>query len=87
MLVGGRKVAGILAESSEGRVVLGDRRQREPDARTAAGRRRADRADVAPVESGAADQTARALLAAILLRLERAYDPWVDRARGTAASG
>ena len=75
VLVGGRKVAGILAESSEGRVVLGigvNANQVETELpagtqtpptslRLAAGR---------PIERAP-------LLAALLLELERAYDAWV----------
>jgi BirA family transcriptional regulator, biotin operon repressor / biotin---[acetyl-CoA-carboxylase] ligase len=82
VLIGGRKVAGILAESSEGRVVLGigvnvnqTREQLPADAQTEPTSLR--------VELG--EQTSRAqLLAAILLRLEHAYDAWI--ARGTSAS-
>jgi BirA family transcriptional regulator, biotin operon repressor / biotin---[acetyl-CoA-carboxylase] ligase len=82
VFVDGRKVAGILAESSDGRVVLGvgvNANQTEeelpPDTQTpptslrVAGGRAVDRAP---------------LLAAILLELERAYEAWVT---DTAASG
>jgi BirA family transcriptional regulator, biotin operon repressor / biotin---[acetyl-CoA-carboxylase] ligase len=82
VLVGGRKTAGILAESSEGRVVLGigvnvnqtaeelpRDAQTEPTSLRVEVGDRVDRAD---------------LLAAILLRLERSYDRWVS---GTSASG
>jgi BirA family transcriptional regulator, biotin operon repressor / biotin---[acetyl-CoA-carboxylase] ligase len=82
ILIGGRKVAGILAESSEGRVVLGigvNANQRETelpaDAQTEPTSlrlelgRRVDRAE---------------LLAAILARLEPAYDRWLT---GSARSG
>jgi BirA family transcriptional regulator, biotin operon repressor / biotin---[acetyl-CoA-carboxylase] ligase len=83
VLVDGRKVAGILAESSEGRVVLGigvnanqtedelpGETQTPPSSlRVHAGRK---------VDRGS-------LLAAILAELERAYDAWVLSA--TAASG
>jgi BirA family biotin operon repressor/biotin-[acetyl-CoA-carboxylase] ligase len=83
VLVGGRKVAGILAESSEGRVVLGigvnvnqTREQLPADAQT--------EPTSLSVELGeSVDRTQ--LLAAILLQLERAYDAWV--ATGTSASG
>jgi len=82
VLVGGRKVAGILAESSEGRVILGvgvnvnqtveelpaDARKEPTSLRLELGET-VDRA---------------VLLAAILLRLERAYDAWVT---DSAASG
>ena len=82
VLVGGRKVAGILAESSEGRVVLGiginanqteSQLPRDTDTEPTSLR----------VETGATVDRAQ-LLAAILARLERAYDTWVT---GTARSG
>jgi BirA family biotin operon repressor/biotin-[acetyl-CoA-carboxylase] ligase len=82
VLIGGRKVAGILAESSEGRVVLGigvnvnqSEGQLPPGARTTPTSLR--------LELGRPVDRAR-LLAEILFRLERAYDAWVT---GTAASG
>jgi len=82
VLVGGKKVAGILAESSEGRVVLGigvnvnqTAEQLPADADTEPTSLRLELGD--PVDRAA-------LLAAILLRLERAYDAWVT---GTSASG
>jgi BirA family biotin operon repressor/biotin-[acetyl-CoA-carboxylase] ligase len=81
VLIGGRKVAGILAESSEGRVVLGigvnvnqTQAQLPPNTVTEATSLR--------IETGAPVDRAQ-LLAAILLRLERAYDAWVT---GSAAS-
>ena len=83
VLIGGRKVAGILAESSEGRVVLGigvnanqTAEQLPTDAQTVPTSLR-----LAVGES--IDRAA--LLAAILLRVERAYDAWVTK--GTSASG
>lgn len=82
ILVGGRKVAGILAESSEGRVVLGigvNVNQTEDelpeDARTEPTSLR--------LELGAPVDRAQ-LLAEILARLEKAYDAWVT---DTGASG
>jgi BirA family transcriptional regulator, biotin operon repressor / biotin---[acetyl-CoA-carboxylase] ligase len=82
VLVGGRKVAGILAESSEGRVVLGigvNVNQTEDelpeDARTEPTSLR--------LELGAPVDRAQ-LLAEILARLEKAYDAWVT---DTGASG
>jgi BirA family biotin operon repressor/biotin-[acetyl-CoA-carboxylase] ligase len=83
VLVGGKKIAGILAESSEGRVVLG------------IGLNVNQTADELPaetqtpvtslrLETGIPVDRAR-LLAAILLELERAYDAWITA--GTGASG
>ena len=82
LLIGMRKVAGILAESSEGRVVLGigvnvNQTAQELPADT-----------LTPPTSlrvvlGEPVDRAR-LLAAILLQLERDYDAWTT---GTAASG
>ena len=83
VLIGGRKVAGILAESSEGRVVLGigvnanqTREQLPEGAQTKPTSLR--------VEVGEPVNRAQ-LLAAILLQLERAYDAWA--ATDTSASG
>jgi BirA family biotin operon repressor/biotin-[acetyl-CoA-carboxylase] ligase len=83
VLVGGRKVAGILAESSEGRVVLGmgvnvnqTGEQLPGDARTEPTSLR--------IELGEPVNRVQ-LLAAILLQLERGYDAWV--ATDTSASG
>jgi BirA family biotin operon repressor/biotin-[acetyl-CoA-carboxylase] ligase len=82
LLIGMRKVAGILAESSEGRVVLGigvnvNQTAQELPADT-----------LTPPTSlrvvlGEPVDRAR-LLAAVLLHLERDYDAWTT---GTAASG
>jgi BirA family transcriptional regulator, biotin operon repressor / biotin---[acetyl-CoA-carboxylase] ligase len=81
VLVGGRKVAGILAESSEGRVVLG------------IGVNANQTLEQLPVDAQAEPTSLRLelgepvsrvrLLAAILLQLERAYDAWDSGARGT----
>ena len=75
VLLGGRKVAGILAESSEGRVVLGigvnanqTLEQLPVGAKTEPTSLR--------LELGVPVSRVR-LLAAILLQLERAYDAWV----------
>jgi BirA family transcriptional regulator, biotin operon repressor / biotin---[acetyl-CoA-carboxylase] ligase len=83
VLIGGRKVAGILAESSEGRVVLGigvnvnqTREQLPAYAQTEPTSLR--------LELGESVNRMQ-LLAAVLLQLERAYDAWV--ATGTPASG
>jgi BirA family transcriptional regulator, biotin operon repressor / biotin---[acetyl-CoA-carboxylase] ligase len=82
VLVGGKKVAGILAESSEGRVVLGvgvnanqTAEELPDDAQTPPTSLRIELGE--PVDRAA-------LLAAILLRLEHAYGRWVT---GTSASG
>jgi len=83
VLIGGRKVAGILAESSDGRVVLGigvnanqTREQLPEEAQTEPTSLR--------IEVGEPVNRAQ-LLAAILLQLERAYDAWA--ATDTSASG
>ena len=82
ILVRSRKVAGILAESSDGRVVLGigvnvnqTLDQLPTDAETEPTSLR--------LELGGPVSRAR-LLAAILLQLEHAYDAWVT---GTSRSG
>ena len=82
LLIGMRKVAGILAESSEGRVVLGigvnvnqTAQELPTDTLTPPTSLR--------VVLGEPVDRAR-LLAAILLHLERDYDAWTT---GTAASG
>ena len=78
VLVGGKKVAGILAESTEGRVVLGigvnvnqTAEELPRDAQTEPTSLRIEVGD--RVDRGK-------LLAAILLRLERSYDSWVGDA-------
>ena len=83
VLLGGKKVAGILAESSEGRVVLGigvnanqTADQLPTDAQTEPTSLRLELGE--PV-----DRTE--LLAAILRHVERAYDAWI--VTGTSASG
>jgi BirA family transcriptional regulator, biotin operon repressor / biotin---[acetyl-CoA-carboxylase] ligase len=82
VLIGGRKVAGILAESSEGRVVLGiGVNVNQSDDQLPRGTRTTPTS--LRLELGDPVDRAR-LLAAILLRLERAYDAWVT---GTSASG
>ena len=82
VLLGGRKVAGILAESSEGRVVLGigvnanqTAAQLPADAQTEPTSLRLELGE--PVDRAA-------LLATILRRVEQAYDRWIS---GTSASG
>ncbi len=85
VLIGGRKVAGILAESSEGRVVLGigvnanqTLEQLPADVQTQPTSLRLELGE--PVSRAT-------LLTAILLQLERAYDVWAPEARGSSASG
>src|SRR6266540_2301347 len=77
VLIHGRKVAGVLAESSEGRVLLG------------IGINVSQRADELPADVShpatslaleGADADRRVLLATVLERLERAYDAWVTSA-------
>jgi BirA family biotin operon repressor/biotin-[acetyl-CoA-carboxylase] ligase len=82
VLIGGRKVAGILAESSEGRVVLGVGVNANQPERDLPGETQTPPTSLA-VEAGATIDRA-ALLTRILLELERAYDEWVS---ATAASG
>jgi BirA family biotin operon repressor/biotin-[acetyl-CoA-carboxylase] ligase len=76
VLIEGRKVAGILAEASEGRVVVGigvNANQREDDLPV--------RAETTPtsllVATGSRVDRAR-LLATLLVELERAYDAWLS---------
>jgi BirA family biotin operon repressor/biotin-[acetyl-CoA-carboxylase] ligase len=82
VLLDGKKVAGILAESSDARVVLGI----GVNANQTADQLPAD-AQTEPtslrVETGERVDRA-ALLSAILLRVERAYDLWIT---GTSAPG
>ena len=77
VLIHGRKVAGVLAESSEGRVLLG------------IGINVSQRADELPADVShpatslaleGADADRRVLLATVLERLERAYNAWVTSA-------
>ena len=79
VLLDGRKVAGILAESSDGRVVLGvgvnvnqTRDELPADAQTEPTSLR--------IQTGAMVDRAT-LVAAILLRLEAAYDRWIASER------
>jgi BirA family transcriptional regulator, biotin operon repressor / biotin---[acetyl-CoA-carboxylase] ligase len=69
LLIGGRKVAGILAEASEGRIVLGI-------GVNVSGAPASEPATSLEAEAGR--QLARAdLLVELLERLERAYDTWI----------
>jgi BirA family transcriptional regulator, biotin operon repressor / biotin---[acetyl-CoA-carboxylase] ligase len=83
VLLGGRKVAGILAESTEGRVVLGigvNANQTTEQLPTGA------QTDPTSLRLELGQPVDRApLLAAILLHVERAYDRWVTT--GTSVSG
>jgi BirA family transcriptional regulator, biotin operon repressor / biotin---[acetyl-CoA-carboxylase] ligase len=75
LLIGGRKVAGILAEAREGRVVLGvgvNVNVSENDLPTAVDRP----ATSLLVETGR-EQDRSELLVELLDRLERAYDAWL----------
>jgi len=76
VLIEGRKVAGILAEASDGRVVVGigvNANQREDDLPISA--------ETAPTSlllaTGSRVDRAR-LLATLLVELERAYDAWLS---------
>jgi BirA family biotin operon repressor/biotin-[acetyl-CoA-carboxylase] ligase len=82
VLVAGRKVAGILAEAGEGRVILGigvNANQTEDELPADARKEPTS----LQLELGEPVDRAR-LLAEILARLERAYETWVT---DTAASG
>lgn len=82
VLLNGKKVAGILAESSDARVVLGI----GVNANQAADQLPADaQTEPTSLRLELGEPVNRAgLLAAILLRLERAYASWI---KGTSASG
>jgi BirA family biotin operon repressor/biotin-[acetyl-CoA-carboxylase] ligase len=75
VLIGGRKVAGILAEAADGRVVLGvginlsQTKDQLPDAAAATS---------LALEGAAVDRVA--LLVTVLERLEARYDAWVTAA-------
>jgi BirA family biotin operon repressor/biotin-[acetyl-CoA-carboxylase] ligase len=83
VLVGGRKVAGILAESGNGRVVLGI----GVNANQAADQLPADtQTEATSLRAELGEPVDRAeLLAAILARLEDAYDRWLTT--GSSVSG
>jgi BirA family transcriptional regulator, biotin operon repressor / biotin---[acetyl-CoA-carboxylase] ligase len=83
VLVGGRKAAGILAEASEGRVVLGIGINVHQDAgELPAGTD--PPATSLDLESGA-PVARRDLVVALLDRLERGYDEWLALAQGNLA--
>ena len=81
VLIGGRKVAGILAESSEGRVVLGIGVNVNQTGAQLPANTETEPTSLR-IETGTPVDRAQ-LLAAILRRLEHAYDAW---ATGSAAS-
>jgi BirA family biotin operon repressor/biotin-[acetyl-CoA-carboxylase] ligase len=81
VLLGGRKVAGILAEAREGRVVLGIGINVNVP-RDALPAEVARPATSLLVETGSEVDRAE-LLVQLLLVLERRYDEWVRGARGT----
>jgi len=82
LLIGMRKVAGILAESSEGRVVLGIGANVNQTAQELPADTLTPPTSLRVVLGEPVDRAR--LLAAILLHLERDYDAWTT---GTAASG
>jgi BirA family transcriptional regulator, biotin operon repressor / biotin---[acetyl-CoA-carboxylase] ligase len=75
VLLGGKKVAGILAESSEGRVVLGIGVNANQTADELPGNAQIEPTSLRLERSEPVERAA--LLAAILLRVEHAYDNWV----------
>ena len=91
VLLGGRKLAGILAESSEGRVMLGIGVNVNQTADELPAEARTEPTSLR-LETGAPADRAT-LLAAILERLEQAYDRWQASSAGgrgasdTSASG
>ncbi len=82
VLIGGRKVAGILAESSEGRVVLGIGVNANQTLEQLPAKAQTEPTSLR-LELGEPVSRLQ-LLAAILLQLERAYDAW---AKETSTSG
>jgi BirA family transcriptional regulator, biotin operon repressor / biotin---[acetyl-CoA-carboxylase] ligase len=82
LLIGMRKVAGILAESTEGRVVLGIGVNVNQTAQELPTETLTQPTSLRVVLGEPVDRAC--LLAAILLHLERDYDAWTT---GTAASG
>lgn len=82
VLLDGKKVAGILAESSEGRVVLGIGVNANQTAHQLPGGAAIEPTSLRLATGREIDRVE--LLAAILLHVERAYDAWI--ATGTSAS-
>jgi BirA family biotin operon repressor/biotin-[acetyl-CoA-carboxylase] ligase len=81
VLIGGRKVAGVLAESSEGRVVLGVGINVNQTLEQLPSGAQTEPTSLQLVLGAPVDRAL--LLAAVLARLEGAYDAWVS---GTSAS-
>jgi BirA family transcriptional regulator, biotin operon repressor / biotin---[acetyl-CoA-carboxylase] ligase len=81
VLIGGRKVAGVLAESSEGRVVLGVGINVNQTLEQLPSGAQTEPTSLQLVLGAPVDRAL--LLAAVLARLESAYDAWVS---GTSAS-
>jgi BirA family transcriptional regulator, biotin operon repressor / biotin---[acetyl-CoA-carboxylase] ligase len=81
VLIGGRKVAGVLAESSEGRVVLGVGINVNQTLKQLPSGAQTEPTSLQLVLGAPVDRAL--LLAAVLARLESAYDAWVS---GTSAS-
>jgi len=82
VLIGGRKVAGVLAESSEGRVVLGIGINVNQTLEQLPTETETEPTSLQLVLGTPVDRAL--LLATVLTRLERAYDAWVS---GTSAYG
>jgi BirA family biotin operon repressor/biotin-[acetyl-CoA-carboxylase] ligase len=82
VLVGGRKVAGILAEATERRVVLGIGVNANQTAEQLPADTQTEPTSLRIETGGPVDRVQ--LLAAILMRLEHAYDAWVT---GTSGPG
>jgi BirA family transcriptional regulator, biotin operon repressor / biotin---[acetyl-CoA-carboxylase] ligase len=80
VLIGGRKVAGILAESSEGRVVLGVGINVNQTLEQLPAETQTEPTSLQLVLGAPVDRAR--LFAAVLARLERAYDAWIT---GTSA--
>jgi BirA family transcriptional regulator, biotin operon repressor / biotin---[acetyl-CoA-carboxylase] ligase len=81
VLIGGRKVAGVLAESSEGRVVLGVGINVNQTLEQLPSGAQTEPTSLQLVLGAPVDRAL--LLTAVLARLESAYDAWVS---GTSAS-
>jgi BirA family biotin operon repressor/biotin-[acetyl-CoA-carboxylase] ligase len=80
VLLGGRKVAGVLAEAREGRVVLGI--GVNVNLAEAELPREVDRPATSLLVEAGRELDRAELLAELLARLERRYDEWVSAGRG-----